>query len=277
MGPTAKELDSFNELIQFDHVYYKTLPQSKSAPQIQTSPIQTIRIKKDNAESDCNKSVVNNVQKLTENGYKNVKIIITSDSTNVKNTKIENSVNGEKVLTIPNVFIDKEALQKVTDHKNLQTSPQNVLFDTPTEILTNCVSDIDDNTNSNDLMDLNFDLLEDLENIISADFEGLSSTDDLSSHEQDNIIGDPVTDKKLKTIVCKRKTSDSIADSVIDLTANVPSPTKSLLSLTDSDYMSDSPSPYSSHDISSPLADTDSTLGENLWEESFTELFPDLL
>ena len=283
MGPTPKELDSFNELIQFDHVYYKSLPQSKSAPKMPVTPIQTIRINKDNSNSICNnKSVSNNVQRVTENGCKNVKIIITSDPANAKNVKVDNEFTSEKVLTIPNVFIDTEALQRVSKQKNIETAPQNMLFEAPTELDVNSTSHITDDT-SEDLMDLNFDLLEDLENIISADFEGLSSSDDFTLHQQDNSIVpvlDPVKSKDSDLdsgFSRKRKAPESKPDSSLELTDSVPSPTKSFLSLTDSDYMSDAPSPYSSKGISSPLGDTDSSLGDNLWEESFTELFPDLL
>ena len=284
MGPTPKELDSFNELIQFDHVYYKSLPQPKSAPQMPVTPIQTIRIKKDNTKSICNNtSVTNNVQKVTENGCKNVKIIITSDPANAKNVKVDNEFTSEKVLTIPNVFIDTEALQRVSKQKNIETASQNMLFEAPTELAVNSTSHITDDTSSEDLMDLNFDLLEDLENIISADFEGLSSADDFTLHQQDNSIVpvlDPVKSKDSDLdsgYSRKRKVPESKSDSSLEFTDSVPSPTKSFFSLTDSDYMSDTPSPYSSKGISSPLGDTDSSLGDNLWEESFTELFPDLL
>lgn len=262
-------------MIQFDHVYYKPVPQSKLVPQNQSAPVQTIRIKKDNSGSDYKKIVPNNVQKMTENGCKNVKIIITSDPSNLKNGKIgENWVSDQQVVTIPNVILDTQALQKVSNLKKLNNVSDDEAFDVSTAVPDN-VLNIAENMNSDELMDLNFDLLEDLENIISADFEGLASSDtnSLLSCDQDNVINSP-TDNFKQSKGCKRKSPDSS----IDHTASVPSPTKSLSSFTDSDYMSDTPSPYSSQGIASPLGDAESSpLGENLWEESFTELFPDLL
>lgn len=281
MGPSPKELDSFNELIQFDHVYYKPAPQSKLVPQVQAAPLPTIRIKKENIESDNDKIVPINVQKLTETGYKNVKIIITSDPANLKNVKVgENSLADQKVLTIPNVILDTKALQKVSNLKTMDTISQGEVVDVQAQVPTDNVYSIAENMTSDDLMDLNFDLLEDLENIISADFEGLisSDTDNLLSCDQDNVIVDSSTDNIKQLTGCKRKSSGSKVGSVIDLTAIVPSPSKSLSSFTDSDYMSDPSSPYNSNSIASPIGDAESSpLGETLWEESFTELFPDLL
>lgn len=279
MGPSPKELDSYKELIQFDHEYYRSVPQSKLVPQIQAASIPAIRIKKDSIDSD--KIVSKRVQKLTDDGCKNVKIIITSDSGSLKNGKIGgSSVADQKVLTIPNVILDTKALQKVSNLRNIETVSQPTAGDIQSEAPKDSVYSIPDNTESEDLMDLNFDLLEDLENIINADFEGLTSSDadSLLSCDQDNFIEDTSSENIKHLKGCKRKLSDIDVNSNIDLTASVPSPSKSLSSFTDSDYMSDTPSPYHSEGIASPLRETDSSsLAENLWEESFTELFPDLL
>lgn len=282
MGPTPKELDAFNELIQFDHVYYKPVTQSKLVPQNQNMLAQAIRMKKENMQNS--KRVANNVQKGTENGCKNVKIIITSNSANLKNGKVDaNALVNEKIVTIPNMVLDTDALLKQKNVTNSETVPASQSSNhSETVVPMDSIVNVSDNTQNEDLMDLNFDLLEDLENILKADFEGLTSieSDNLLSPEQDNIITDSSikTDNVKQSKGTKRKSSGNHLEPVIDLSASVPSPTKSLSSLTDSDYMSDVHSPYSSHDIASPLGDTEaSPLGENLWEESFTELFPDLL
>ena len=282
VGPSPKELDSFNELIQFDHVYYKPVIQSQSAPQNQSTPIQTIRMKRENVQND--KNVTNIVQKGTENGCKNVKIIITSNSANLKNGKVGvNALVNEKIVTIPNMVLDTEALLKQKSIAKSEITPTLQTCNNPENVVPmDSIVDLSENTQSEDLMDLNFDLLEDLENIINADFEGLTSieSDNLLSPEHDNIITDssPKTENVKPSKGTKRKSSDNHlqVEPVTDL--NVPSPTKSLSSFTDSDYMSDTHSPYSSHDVASPLGDSESSpLGDNLWEESFTELFPDLL
>lgn len=291
VGPTPKELDSFNELIQFDHVYYKPVPQSKLSPQTQNTKVRAHGIRKDNPDSAGNIMITEHDKKITENGCKNVKIIITSDAANLKNVKLgtsNNSLANEKVLTIPNMILDVNALQKLSDLENFhnESAIESDLVVPQGTVDTNTSMDTASQANSDDLMDLNFDLLEDLENIINSDLEGIASTevDSLLSSEQDNVIMDSVVDN-YKTVDCndqikgtRQKSQETNVNSVIDLPACVPSPSKSSSSFTDPDYTSETPSPYSSHDIASPLGESEtSPLGENLWEESFTELFPDLL
>lgn len=232
MGPTSTELESFKELMQFDHVYFKPQPKGKTnlCGQIKVSP----------KLSDSGKNV-HSVQKETENGknMKNVQVVITSDLPSGQ--YMENcdtvSQNGQ-ANTIETINIDE--------------------FD------------------SDMLNDLNLDLLDDLENILKADSEGLSCPKDNFPKSQKS------DESAVQLRGQKRKASKHEIEAIVDtLTSDVPDKAMS----DDSDYVSDVPSPcsagspYSAHDCGSPLDDTniESPLANSVWEESFTELFPDLL
>lgn len=233
VGPTTTELESFKELIQFDHVYFKPQPKGKtnSSGQIVTNVTGKLN------NVPC-------VQKKTENGrkgVKNVQIIITADSSDKQDVQ-------------PNSF----SLPNVESQTDIGTVN---LEDYESDMLTS----------------LNFDLLEDLENILKADAEGLSCPRDVSSSAQ-NCDNGHIVDSQGKSRSLKRKAPVEEIEAIVDtLTADELSVSKSLSS--DSGYSSDVPSPYSAHDTDSPFSDDSVTspLNDNMWEESFTELFPDLL
>jgi len=258
VGPSATELESLQELIQFDHVYYKTQPEGKTSSQSyrpQIKPKQTI-------SPMC-------VQKVTENGLKNVKIIITSDSKQ-KTTNMNNSVQ------IPNVILDT---------KMLDNRKQVSLITPKTE---NEVIDVDNIKEEQiDLTDLNFDLLSDLESILSQDCEGLSFPENMVLPSQENTFELTKCVENVQKGQKRKACTPEIAAIVDNLTADFPpSPTKSVYSVGDSDYSSDIPSPYNSQIAgspynsqmaSSPMMEESSLMEEPSWEESFTELFPDLM
>lgn len=239
VGPTTKELESFKELIQFDHVYFKPQPKGKAdvVSQVKVSPDV---LKNSNSSQ--------NVQKLTTNGssnLKNVKIIITSDVDNVAKPLPLEQNDVPQILGNGNEIVD--------------------------------ISEID----SDALGEWNFDLLEDLENILKAETEGLpcSENNTLRSQKCDNGL----TELGNKSRGIKRKAEEEIKTIVDTLTVDAPKtiPSVSL----DSDYFSDVPSPYnaespySTQDTGSPVSEgsVGSPLSDSVWEESFTELFPDLL
>jgi hypothetical protein len=228
-------LESFKELIQFDHVYFKPQPKGKTNSSGQTQIVTSVTGKLNNVP--C-------VQKKTENGrkgVKNVQIIITTDSNDKQNVQ-------------PNSF----SLPNVENQTDIATVN---LEDYESDMLTS----------------LNFDLLEDLENILKADTEGLSCPQDISSSAQ-NCDNGHIVESRGKSRSLKRKAPVEEIEAIVDtLTANELSVPKSLSS--DSGYSSDVPSPYSMRDTDSPFSDDSVTspLNDNMWEESFTELFPDLL
>lgn len=225
VGPTSTELESFKELMQFDHVYFKPQPKGK------TNSNDQIIVSRRNLES---------VQKVTENGsnMKNVQIVITSDLPGPQCVKSDLVSKNSEINSFETINID----------------------DYDSEMLNS----------------LNFDLLDDLENILKADTEGMSCPKNNCLQSQ----------KKVQDVVksCgqKRKASQLEIEAIVDtLTSDVPDKAMS----DDSDYLSDIPSPYNACspysvlDSSSPLNDTniESPLADSTWEESFTELFPDLL
>ncbi|KAL4224036.1 hypothetical protein ACF0H5_017493 [Mactra antiquata] len=138
---------------------------------------------------------------------------------------------------------------------------------------------------SNALGELNFDLLEDLENILKADTDGLTSCSESNNATSQKSDVNGLTESGNNSRGVKRKAEDEIEiKSIVDtLIEDVPDSKQSVS--TDSDYLSDVPSPY---DAQSPYSSTvtgspssevsvSSPLSESVWEESFTELFPDLL
>lgn len=249
VGPTTTELESFKELMQFDHVYFKPQSEDKtdSVGQIKIAPDLLNRLK--------------SFQKVTENGsncVKNVKIIITSDT----NRKLD-----------------------VASLKQAAAIPQNT--EQSNCIQTVVVDDHESDAWSDLLNDLNFELLDDLENIMKADAEGVScpDIDCLQSQTSDNGHDKDQSISRGQ----KRKAPINEIEAIVDtLTSDDDLLQKKTMSF-DSDYDSDITSPYSSsspfsiQDSESLLSDTnvesplESPLADTTWEESFTELFPDLL
>ncbi|XP_045170935.2 uncharacterized protein LOC123533357 [Mercenaria mercenaria] len=186
---------------------------------------------------------VRSVLKVTENGsnVKNVQVVITSD--------------------LPDV-------QFVKDCNSVSQTNQSDSFETIN------VDDYD----SDMLNNLNFDLLDDLENILKADTEGLTCPKDSYFQSQTGDNGLVLNESNSRGQKRKVNEIEAIVDT---LTCDVPEKALSV----DSDYISDVPSPYSTgspysvHDSGSPLTDTniESPLAGSVWEESFTELFPDLM
>lgn len=236
VGPSSKELESFKELMQFDHVYFKPQPKGKtnSSGQLKVSPNVLNKVKNESS-----------IRKVTENGnnVKNVQIVITSDLPDVQYVK-------ESDLIVPSQNSESNGMETI-----------NV-----------------DEYDSDMLNNLNFDLLEDLENILKADTDGLACPNNNYLQSQKDKNGLVVNEKNRQGQ--KRKTSE--IETIVDtLKCNVPDKELTV----DSDYVSDIPSPYSasspysSQSLGSPLSDTniESPLTDSVWEESFTELFPDLM
>ena len=253
VGPSATELESLQELIQFDHVYYKTQPEGKSSHRSPT--VLQIKPKPASLSPKC-------FQKVTGNGLRNVKIIITRDS-DMKNDTVN------KVVQIPNVILDTKMLEK----SKVSSQPVPVISN-PENFETIQIKD-----DNSDLTDLNFDLLNDLESILSQDCDGITYPDNTNELSQVNMEEELTKCAENVQKGQKRKAPSSEIEAIMDdLTSDFPpSPTKSVLSASDSGYSSDVPSPYSTQTAGSPLVDDGTLLQESGWEESFTELFPDLI
>lgn len=254
MGPTATELESFNELIQFDHIYYKPQPKGKKDP----------------------RSLVMNLKSdQTNSQTRNVRVIISSE---VPKTS---GAETARINTIKDVLqISDEVLNK-NEQKYDICQPQEDVKPLMDDFEIAFPSDAD----SSALMDLNFDLLEDLESILKTDSEGLSCPDNVDLQSQmDNLMDSSNMEETLTLSRGQKRKAHSLeVEAIVDsLTKDMPSPLHS--SCSDSDYMSEVASPYSSHGIGSPFQDNlllngdpESPLSNTIWEESFTELFPDLM
>jgi hypothetical protein len=274
VGPSATELESFNELIQFDHIYYKPQPEDRKVPKSVAAHVKSIS----GLENAIEKRLFAQVKSASEDEnspLKNVRVIITSNV--LKGSESETI----RLNTIKDVLqISDDVLNKNPEINTVSSSEEDVegLTDASEIVLS---SDADHSA----LLDLNFDLLDDLESILKADSEGLScpGNNDLPS-QIDELIDytnnvKPITSSRGQ----KRKASSLEVEAIVDsLTKDMPSP----LCSSDSDSMSDvAGSPYSSQGIGSPLQDNvlissgepESPLKDTMWEESFTELFPDLL
>lgn len=263
MGPTTTELESFNELIQFDHVYYKTQPTVHLTPRSEKVQIKTLPSVKPSTKTVILCPSTQKVKTIDDNkNLKNVKIIITTDTSNMSNSSVNNNTN------MP-VLLDTNVLPSSKTEVNTMESPIDLDID-------GALIELNDETSVAD--DLNFDLLDDLESILQADCDDLSNPD--ITDLQPQIIETPCTDFSSK----KRKHDE--LENIVDC-PSVGSPV-----ISESGYSSDSsittspnmvPSPYSCNSLSSPryesesLMDDETPFGETLWEESFTELFPDLL
>lgn len=242
VGPTTTELESFKELIQFDHVYFKPQPQSKTDLNGQT-------------EALLNKlSKTSQVLLASGKPMKKVKVIASQDAIDIE-------------MTSPCIQTS-DVLPDSAENQNLSVGEEINIADINEDMLT----------------DLNLDLLEDLESILKAESEDQSCSEVSDLQDQEG-ISDSI-DSQAQRKGLKRKADKAEIDVVVD--THTPEVFITSHSSSDSGYDSDGvPSPYSAGSPSSvqepfspPLRDenfTGSLLADSTWEESFTQLFPDLM
>lgn len=217
VGPSPAELESINELIKFDHEYYKIEPLTPEPK---------------------------------------MEVIIDSG---VSST-VENKTDSESV--VPDIK---------TEFSLQQDCVQTVSGDTPVLSIEDFV-DLEKEV-LNVLPEINIDLLNDIESLIEDDLHRQAipnSMDEVSQNGQ--LLLPNEEDKKLQCELTppvekhskKRKLSQTSLSS--DLLSKEDD-----LSGSDSGVASD----YS--DAGSPYSDFSGGLSDNVWEESFIELFPDLV
>ncbi len=236
VGPTTAELESINELIKFDHIYYKT-PDS------------------------ANKDNVVNVVKEEE--PKNVSVSVTVAAQPI--TSVQQQV------TTPSASCPTNQSKEVSG----LTTPQ---LDLPVDI--NDLLDL--STDSwNQLIDL--DVLLQGELNLTAEVTAATVTDTCVTAT--NTKSSVSLISKDKSIVKNSSSRKRKAVEPISMETNSVITNDQLLSPDsrlnfDMDLTSQS-SPFSescySSDIGSPKSDISSALGDDIWEESFTELFPSLV
>ena len=219
VGPTTEELESFNELIKFDHVYYKMAPPAglvvtSSSPQIATEEAK----------------------------------VGARSSPNQKRVKPKQEQQGFP-LSLPQVF---------------DTSHVNAPIQQTSEIaFAECMKQE------------SLDQLLELDSILEDDFTQNTEASSTLTLPPMALAKDSLTVPSATGLQsCKRKSSTSVSspsprnqrlgsDDVIGL--DVLSP------LGDSSYGSDL------SDAASLTSDVSQLLGDDGWEESFTELFPSLV
>lgn len=249
VGPSATELESFKELIQFDHEYFKPQPKGKTDFSVQTK--------------SSNIAVKQNIPfpaiLASETGPKQVNVIITSDSGNVTSDLGKIQISSDLVQN------NQEFVEQGTDE---EVSVLNV-----------------DDVNEDMLTDLNIDLLEDLENILEAQAAENACLESSCLQIQDS--NSVSVDSTVQRKGLKRKAEEAEIDAIAEsLKAEDVCPSDSLS--VDSGYGSDGPlspyhvkSPVSLQNPASPFSDdtsiADSPLADTVWEESFMELFPALV
>jgi len=227
VGPTTKELDSLNELIKFDHEYYKIEP-INTVEVISGKSVSKVNLPEVICGSDTKISQVNSIN-----------IYVTADLDQSHAVPVTDAVKEEK----------KEV--SIPDNSQL-----NVI-------------------DSSALPEISMEFLSDIEDLLTSELQGdLSVSDNTSVLSTDNykVVHDNLQGKTTSHIRCaKRKLSD-----LLDNIDNVPETLPTDLLDVDAVFSPSYSNSDSFSDAASPCSDTSGGLEDNLWEESFMELFPTL-
>ena len=233
VGPTSAELESLNELIKFDHVYYKNQPLTDTTG---SSVLQA-------ADVQCEKV----------SGQVNITI---SCDTPVKSEKEENvsdldmQINAETIVKEMQNILPDINMDLLKDIENYIENEMDI-----EPVGQSCLDTVDNTPQGGVSL---------LEKAIKSDsLQSISTNKDSRKRRLSDICG----------IVSDIESSSSIADDQCVMLGND--------SGISSDY-SDAGSPYSENsekigDVPSPYSDISGGLSEDHWEESFIELFPDLV
>lgn len=219
VGPSPAELESINELIKFDHEYYKIEP---------LTPEPSLEV-------------------IVDSGV-NSSVEIQSDTMCiVQNLKTEFPSQKDCVQTIS----EDSLVSSIEDFVDLEKEVLNVL------------------------PEINIDLLNEIESLIEDDLQSQAIPDSTDEVSQNGQILLPVEqNKKLQSELLppveeksslKRKHSQTCTSS------------SDLLFLEDCLTGSDSGISSDYSEAGSPYSDISGGLSDNVWEESFCELFPDLM
>lgn len=240
MGPSATELESLNELIKFDHVYYKIEPSQGQTGGQKGQKVIVV---------SCGNNPVNH-----KSSKKLVNIHITKDE-NVK--KVNSSSPVEECIVIDD------------DKKDNVSS---VIMDNCDESVSD-LSNLIPEVNLDLLEDIESILAGDLDNHFSLDsiVDSDSQNGICTSSQIQNLEIPAITPKNNK-----RKHSDLVDTDIgssIAQSEDIFNLNESMDTASDSGFSSDAFS-----DAASPCqSDTIGGLTEDSWEESFMELFPALV
>lgn len=242
VGPTPAELESINELIKFDHVYYKVEPSCQGAVSIITKPATSLL---------ANKSLLNKKYSKKVSSI----IIIDDHDAGLNFTPEENN---------------SASVETRDENTGVECSPSTDMDVCNSFSCSDAISEVMDLDASAEEQ-----LLDDLASILQEDIVGLSGVNPLDVVSQEETIAKSDTDtfisnSQVQTLKRKFSDSDCPIFSDLDITSSFMDDTFRIASSTDSGFSSD----YS--DASSPRSEMSSSL-DDTWQDSFTELFPDLI
>jgi len=251
VGPTPAELESLNELIKFDHIYYKTDPvkAEATADSSEDSDVQIVLV--------CDKS--GNEIHVTDSAVKS-----NAQPTPV-NTKSCKRLRP-KTLAIKSVTSTGGSTQKV------KTPTQQCITDAMPNMETLGNSLVTVGSSDKDGVTIDLDNLLDMITNDSAEHEEIISEILSEAESTPQTVTDTVDPEPP---VKKSKVEDNLR---IEDELGLPedmflpySPLSSTSSAIDSGFGSDI------GEAASPKSETSTCLSDNVWEESFTDLFPSLL
>lgn len=243
VGLSSAELESLNELIHIDHVYFKPQPETPEAREVLTS----------NIAHESNKDLITAQPEPV--------ITITETSGGVKRDHHGNAVFSN---------ISSDNVSSLTDNFNgdLKFTLDTDITDTTDDLISSLTdSEIDPS-------------MEFLQNLALSDFLGpdtnvaglpiqTTSTSDISPHF--NQLGEIMSVKDISNHASGELDAHKLFDEIYDSYMN-PRNTSS----PDTTNVSDSGCDSDIGDSPSPQSSEASLLDECPWQDSFTDLFPDL-
>ena len=243
VGPTTAELESLNELIKFDHVYYKVTTPGGNNQTVTVVPTTTP------LKEGISVSVVQPAKQSTK--AKQLSLVPKVSTSELSKQQSANSTYNETDLQLPEIDLPPldESLDHLLDLDNILT--EDLIQSSTTQALlpSPAVPQVAATPQTTLSSGYNF---------VSKD------TLQVPKLSQNSRKRKCSTDLNLKSITFQQRNQRHMSDDIFGLDDS---------SITSSDALS--PRSDSSF-LGSPQSDS-SLLGEDGWEESFTELFPTLV
>lgn len=248
VGPTATELESLNELIKFDHIYYKpavpTVP-SVSLDLTVDSDCEIVEVKQEPVQAPaCSAATTGPAVTITPAKQEPMAVTATPATQDVvavpmppagPELAVEAELDLDELLDLGGINWNQFNL----DLDSLSPTDSSDTAQLPVTPLGGCSTTTTGHTNV--LVDTSF-----------------SRKRKLSSDTVASLPSSPTTSS-----VCSFDLTDNLF--------GLEQPTLSLCSQSESGYSSEL------SDMGSPKSDISSTLEDSLWGDSFTELFPSLM
>ena len=242
VGPTTAELESLNELIKFDHVYYKVtspagLVMASSSPPISSGGAVVSVVRQ---QSPSNQRLIKPKQEEEQPLALTTTQVVDTSRSSVPTIQIPDIAFSEN-LSRENLdrLLDLDSILEEDLKHNDTVSPRHMMASLEPASFPNTVATRGCNT-------------------VSKNSLTIPTTTGLQSRKR-KFSNSYNSEFNIKYSVSPRNQRLGF-DEVLDLSP-----------FADSNYCSDL------SDVASPRSDSSSLLGEDGWEESFTELFPSLM